>query len=224
MSRIRSALGRLVRRARPATCVVLLLMMPLLAGCEQKALLDLVAQMAVEWAAENQLITVAQDGSKSINWVQVGVYQGQKWWSGTTGNLGVDTALDVGPIAHSVYQADKLAEEGMANQDPAKLEEAIDKRPGDWNYRDQKAAILAATGDNGGAQVAFDESETLVKQRVREGGNCRGLYQNMLRGRMAALERQLEIDPENTFLAILLIDANNALNSVNANEPESPCQ
>jgi hypothetical protein len=135
----------------------------------------------------------------------------------------LDAAFEVGPIAHSVYQADQLAAEGMTKRDPSKLDEAIAKRPKDWNYRDQKAAILAANGDQESAQDAIAESEALVAQRIQDGGSCRGLQQNMLRGREAALQRQLEDSPDDPILLELLMDTQDMLYEVNTNGPASPC-
>jgi hypothetical protein len=195
----------------------------LLVGC-QDALLEMIVEMAIEWAAEKSLITVSEDDEVGINWVQVIAYEGKVAWYGTTGDRKLDAALESGPIAYSVYKADQLAAEGMASRDPSKLDEAITKRPKDWNYRDQKAAILAANGDQEGAQDAIAESEALVARRIQEGGSCRGLQQNMLRGREAALQRQLQDSPDDPILLELLMDTQDMLYKVNTNDPESPCK
>jgi hypothetical protein len=112
----------------------------------------------------------------------------------------------------------------MTKRDPSKLDQAIAKRPGDWNYQDEKAAILASNGDEKSAEAAISESEALVAQRILEGGSCRGLHQNMLRGREAALQRQLKDHPGNSILIGLLVDTQDTLRKVNTNDPASPCK
>ena len=107
--------------------------------------------------------------------------------TGTTGDSDLDAALIAGPVVKSVAEADALADEGMRTRDPAKLDEAIEARPGDWNYHDQKGAILGINGASDDALASFTASEQLVEARIDEGGSCRGLYQNMLRGRIARL-------------------------------------
>lgn len=194
-----------------------------LAACDDPGLADLVAEMAVEWAEGKQLISRDAQGDISPNYSQIAVYQGERWWSGSTDDPQLDAALDVAPIAMSIREADALAAEGMQNRDPARLDEAIAARPHDWNYHDQKAAILAANGDAQGAVDAFGSSEQLVEARISDGGSCRGLYQNMLRGRRDAIQAQLSGDPENGALQAALETAETQLARLNANEPGNYC-
>jgi hypothetical protein len=203
--------------------LLLLLLLPFLVACEDTGMAELAAEMAVEWAEEKKLVSVDASGDLSINYVQIAKYEAARWWDGTTGDSQVDAALDVGPIAKSMRDADNLAEAGMAERDPAKLDDAIALRPQDWSYRDQKAAVLAAQGDEEGARDAILESEALVQQRIENGGNCRGLKQNMLRNREAALSRQLQDDPENQTLMTLLMDTQDQLYSLQNGLPNSPC-
>lgn len=212
-----------------AAILALLLLLPLLSACEDDGLAELVAEMALEWAEEKSLVSVSGDGDISVDYIQIGLYQSQRGINyirgrgATTGDTALDAALDVAPIAKSIRDADKLAAEGMASGDPAKLDQAIKARPDDWNYRDQKAAILAANGNSEGASDAIAESENLVDQRIANGGSCRGLKQNMLRGREQALEQQSAGDPENSVLLDLLARTRTELFALNNNEASSPC-
>lgn len=200
MFRARTKFGLSIRWSRLVTYTVLILLALVLVGCKNQALLDWIVEMATEWAVEKGLLDVAEDGTKGISWLTVGLYGTQKLTTGTTGDRLMDAAVEVGPIAHSVYQADKAAAEGMKNRDPAKLDEAIGRRPGDWNYHDQKASILAANGDEQGMDMAMSESDLLVKERIRQGEDCLALYKNQIRGRGLALEQQLKANPDNTLL------------------------
>jgi len=174
-------------------------------------------------------VSVSGDGDISVNYGQIALYQAQRVGNYaigrgfTTDDEALDAALDIGPIAKDIRDADKFAAEGMASGDPAKMDQAIAARPNDWNYRDQKAAVLAANGDSEGASDSIAESEQLVNQRIADGGNCRGLKQNMLRGREQALEQQLAGDPENSVLLDLLARTRAELYALNNNEANSPC-
>ena len=209
--------------------ITLLMLTPLLTACDEAEMQKLLLEMALEWAEEKKLVTVADDGEASVNYLQILAYGYQREKNKflgrgpTTGDEALDAALDVADVALSIRDADKLAREGMEARDPSKLDDAIKKRPHDWNYHDQKASILAANGDQNGALAALSESEALVEKRIDVGGSCRGLKQNMLRGRIQALEQQLKKDPKNTVLGGLLKSTQNELFALNNNQSGSPC-
>ncbi len=194
-----------------------------LSACDDPGLLELLAEFAIEWADQRQLISRDAEGNISPNYVRIGVYEAERRWTGTTGDRELDAALEVGPVVKSVRDADRLAEEGMRTRDPAKLDEAIAKRPGDWNYHDQKAAILGMNGNTDAALQEFAVSEQLVEGRINEGGSCRGLYQNLLRGRRDALREQLNNDPDNVFVDAAVKQAEAQLADLNANRPGNVC-
>jgi hypothetical protein len=54
--------------------------------------------MALEWAAEKNLITVSEDDELGINYGQILKYQGTKWRHATTADRAFDAALEAGPI------------------------------------------------------------------------------------------------------------------------------
>ena len=217
------------RRSGIVAVLALFLLLPLLSACEDDGLAEMAAEMALEWAEDKKLVSVSGEGDISVDYVQIGLYQAQRgfnWARGrgsTTGDKALDAALDIAPIAKDMRDADKFAAEGMESNDPTKMDQAIEARPNDWNYRDQKAAILAANGDSEGASDSIAESENLVDQRIANGGSCRGLKQNMLRGREQALEQQLAGDPENSVLLDLLARTRAELYALNNNEAGSPC-
>ena len=208
--------GRLAR-------LVLLLCLPLLTACDDPGLLELLVEYGTEWAQERGLISV-DAGEISPDWIAIGAHTARRAIRGTTGDSELDAALDVAPIARDVRNADQLATAGMNMRDPAKLDEAIAIRPRDWGYHDQKASILAANGQMNGALGEITIAEQLVEDRVTDGGSCRGLYQNMLRNRIDAVETQLESDLDNDFLQNILIQAQQQLNDVNNSTVNSPCR
>lgn len=201
----------------------LLLLSFTLTACDDPGLVDELLEMALEWAGQRKLVSVDEEGNLGINYGQVVIYEGQRRLLGTTGDSDLDAALIAGPVVKSVADADALAAEGMRDRDPAKLDEAIKARPGDWNYRDQKGAILGINGNTDDALSSFTESEQLVEARITDGGSCRGLYQNMLRGRIEALRDQQGNDPDNVFIDAALKQAEQQLADLNANAPGNVC-
>ena len=202
---------------------LMLLLSLILTACDDPGLVDELAEMAIEWADQRELISVDGEGNIGVNYVKVGLYEAERRWAGTTGDSDLDAALIAGPVIKSVADADALASEGMRNRDPAKLDEAIEARPGDWNYHDQKAAILGINGNTDDALSSFTASEQLVEQRINDGGSCLGLYQNMLRGRINALREQLGNDPDNVFVDAALKQAEQQMAALNANAPGNVC-
>ncbi|MHB9031750.1 MAG: hypothetical protein ACYC6L_01755 [Anaerolineae bacterium] len=50
-------------------------------------------------------------------------------------------------VINTLIESDKLMGEGWLNLDPAKMDEAIQKRPGDFTYRSGRAALALMDGD-----------------------------------------------------------------------------
>jgi len=212
------------RKSKRLLLLVLLLIISFnLTACADSGMVDELLEMAIEWADQRDLIDVDGEGNIGVNYVQVGLYEAERRWAGTTGDDELDAALIAGPVIKSVADADALAAEGMRSRDPAKLDAAIAARPGDWNYHDQKAAILGINGDTNAALDAFARSEQLVEARINDGASCRGLYQNMLRGRINALREQLGNDPDNVFNDAALKQAEQQMADLNGNAPGNVC-
>jgi hypothetical protein len=56
-------------------------------------------------------------------------------------------ALDAYGVIDNYFQADKLMDEGRRDEDPAKMDQAIAKRPDDWSYRISRAALALQNYD-----------------------------------------------------------------------------
>lgn len=121
-----------------------------LSGCEmlEEELLTLVA---TEWLNENRATAVRQTVT------------------GSTGNPQADAALEPWEVLEEINEADQLMEAGRRDRDPKLMEQAMEKRPGDWTYRMAYGALLLEQGDTLGAesQLGFVNSAVLVApQRV----------------------------------------------------------
>jgi hypothetical protein len=198
--------------------VLLTLVAPILAACDD-ADIDFVAELAVVWAEEKGVLT--PEGG--INWIGVGYYQGKIWKDGTTGDDLLDTALAVGPTVYNFKSADEKAQAGLEQGDVALIDQAIAQRPRDWSYHDKKAAVLIAQGDLDSALSSMDESEQLVSERIRNGGDCEVLRLNMLRNREQALLAQLEANPDNEGLLNALDETQGQIYYLETGHAESPC-
>ena len=187
-------------RRRAIALFALVLLGGLLTGCDE-GMAELFLEMAIEWADENNLISVDAEGNPSVNTGQIIAYEAQRAGNAligrgyTTGDSQLDAALDAGAVVKSVRDADNLANDGAQQRDPALIEQAIKIRPNDWQYHEQLSAVYLATGDPEAAADAQARSENLVEQRIDQGDDCRQLTMNLLRSRLAALEAQLRQEP-----------------------------
>jgi hypothetical protein len=199
--------------------VVALALLPLLSACEDTAMLDFLAEMAVEWAQEKGILTA----ENSIDWIQVGAYQLQRAFKGTTGDSELDAALEAGPVVHNLHQADKLSNEGLAEGDVGKIDQAISMRPDDWSYYDKKAAVLVIQENAEEAERNLEEAEWLVDDRIQNGGDCRTLKLNLYRNREQALLSQLAGNEDNQHLLELLDETQSQIYYLENNHELGPC-
>jgi hypothetical protein len=81
---------------------------------------------------------------------------------GTSGNDEVDAVLDARSVIDNINTADRLMEEGRAEGDLSKMEEAIEKRPGDYTYRVSYGAALLKNGDATEAEAQFAAADEAV--------------------------------------------------------------
>ncbi|MEK6587540.1 MAG: hypothetical protein AABY97_01700 [Chloroflexota bacterium] len=108
-------------------------------------------------------------------------------------------------VVKNLEDADRMAQQGAADGDLAKIEVAIASRPSDWSYQEQKAALLLAQGDADGAAAASARSEGLVRERVRQGGDCSTLARNLLTHRLNALATQQQRADSVDLLAMVVV-------------------
>lgn len=81
---------------------------------------------------------------------------------GTSGNAEVDAVMDAKSVVDNINAADQLMEEGRAEGDLSKMEEAIQKRPGDYTYRTSYAAALLQNGYASEAEAQFAAADEAV--------------------------------------------------------------
>ncbi len=82
---------------------------------------------------------------------------------GGSGDDWVDASLDIKEVMDELNKADKLMEQGLRDNDPAKMDEAISLRPDDWSYRTQRAAYALENGDVNTFQEHFDHANGLFE-------------------------------------------------------------
>jgi len=214
---------------------------PLLTACSEEAD-DLLFEMALEWAAEKNLITCGStsgdpdDCEPTFNYIEIGRYA-----TGFGADPEVQAAFDTGIVARDIQAADQLAAEALATGDVSKFDEAIALRPSDWTYHEQRAAfLLGANGDVTEFNTEAVASEELANQHIDDTLEAEGLarndplalkvcdstYSNLYRHRESALVTQLdqEVEPENATLLIQQLDLVRArLADLDANAGQSPC-
>jgi len=218
-------------RPRVLLLVAAILAGPILTACEsaeQEAFLN----FAVQWATSKGLISLECEGTGQqncnyeLNEGALGVYIAM----GRGGNLFIKdkrlgTALDAADVILNQEKADDLVEKGAKEGDLELIEQALQSRPDDWSYIDNKAAVQLANGDLEGASTSFEKSEKIVKNRVADGENCAKLSRNMLLHRISALETQIQRTEgkPNADLHDRLAEAHDQLAALDSGGPDSPC-
>jgi len=107
--------------------LVLVLGSMLLAGCGP-AVRERATELALEWVAANAAI---------IGSIEV---------TGSSTDDDVDAAMGAREVIENMLEAEKLMEEGRKENDLGKMEQAIEKRPGDYTYRSTYSAALLKAG------------------------------------------------------------------------------
>ena len=113
-------------------------------------------------------------------------------------------------------------ESDLSAADIAKVEAAIEARTKDWGFHELKAGLLMAQGDLAGADRAFADSESLVRDQISKGGDCTLLARNMFTHRINALETQLGLQP-NDQLRTKSAETQAQLDALAADQPISFC-
>ena len=203
----------------------------LLSACEsaeQEAFLN----FAVQWATSKGLISLKCEGpgqdncEYELNETALGVYialgRGANIFAG---DKRVGNALDAADVVLNQEKADDLVEKGAQEGDLSLIDQALESRPDDWSYIDNKAAVQLANGDLEEADKSFEKSEMIVKDRVEGGESCVKLSRNMLHHRISALETQIQRTQgqSNAELHDRLAEAHDQLAALNSGGPGSPC-
>ena len=155
---------------------------------------------------------------------------------------GAAAVLDTAKVAKDISDADALAAEGFENNDPTKIQQAIDTRPNDWSYQEQLWAYYAANRDEGKMGDISNQSDGLVIDHVnatieaeledpdfdeaKQLAICKNTYLNQYLQREAAILAQIDKDdqgPNFEFLVAQLELVRNKMSLLNANSPQSPC-
>lgn len=182
----------IMTRGHRVWLLIAALLMPLLLTACEDADTEFLLDIAVEFAQEKGLLN--SDGSPNLATL------GQYALFGTTGDPGADAALEAGLVVKNLEDADRLAQEGAEEGDMDKIDAAINARPGDWSYREQRAALLMAQGDSQAAEQAMAEADQLVFDQIQAGGDCATLRLNQLRHREQALTTQMQRNPTDAAL------------------------
>lgn len=112
-------------------------------GCDAE-MRAFVVDLALAWMAEN-----AVDTAKYAVW-------------GRSGNDEVDAVMEAKGVVDEIQEADQLMEEGREENDLGKMQQAVDKRPGDYTYRVSYGAALLKEGYSQDATSQFDAADDSV--------------------------------------------------------------
>jgi len=82
---------------------------------------------------------------------------------GGSGDDWVNGVFDIKEIMDKLQKADKLMDEGLQENDPAKMDEAIKLRPDDWSYRTTRGAFALGNGAVDTFKEHYDHANGLFK-------------------------------------------------------------
>jgi len=155
---------------------------------------------------------------------------------------GAEAVLDTAKVAKDISAADALAAEGFDNNDPEKIQAAIDTRPNDWAYQEQLWAYYAANRDEAKMGDVSNQSDGLVIDHVnatieaeledpefddaKQLAICKNTFLNQYLQREAALVAQVDKEvqgPNFEFLVAQIELVRNKMDLLNSNDPRSPC-
>jgi hypothetical protein len=173
--------------------LILILSLPILflSACEG-ADLDLLEIAFEAWAEENNLY---ENGEyKPANMAKVAVDD----LIGDITNSEENVQFDGIAVVRDIEKADELAEQAWKDKEKEKLVEAINTRPEDWRFREQMAAF-SLSQDDIGQGVGVNESDSIIRKRVREGGDCVNLRTQQLEYRESLFEEHMSSDDQKQF-------------------------
>jgi hypothetical protein len=129
------------RRFALLACLLVLV----LAACQfTESDREMVRSFIEEWARAKNMHPVNEDGSLSLQ----GLWNaGSRLVTGRGGDEEADAVLDAYEVVSDMHEADKLMDKGRQERDPAAMDQAIQRRPGDWTYRVSRAALALEQGD-----------------------------------------------------------------------------
>jgi hypothetical protein len=198
------------------------------------------AGLAAEWAVAKEIVSTncppPYDGPGcefSFNPVQIARHRASQHPVASIGLGAVGAramepeaaaALGAASVAAGLTKAEKLADEGLKEGNLDKIDRAIALRPDDWSFRERRAAFLLAEGLEEDAGRAVRESQDLVDEHIRSGGDCKSLQTNLLQNRRQALARAAEQNPSNRTLDDQIDITQDQLAAVENDTQDSPCR
>jgi hypothetical protein len=167
---------------------------------------ELAIDLAIEWAFENGMVT-CKDESADPSTCEITLTNGFIRYVGgdvigdaigkvpVVGGLGEMTGeliqgkknpmsqeardlVDTAKTTKDIVQADALAEEGLDQADPGKIQEAMKMRPNDWSYDEKLGVIYLAYGDQQAASDAQNQAQAKADQHLAGTLASEGLSQS----------------------------------------------
>jgi len=156
--------------------LVLILLSLLLSGCDESDQ-DLVLSIIAAW--------VSEDGSMDLVEVKV-VNIALKAWEQTTKEfISAEEAVQLNglDVIDDIERADELSKEGLTPENEHLMDEAIELRPEDWRIRERDAVLWTMNGNPAATMSAEDQSDSLLQNQIKNGGDCNALRLQQLRYR-----------------------------------------
>lgn len=156
----------------------------LLSGCSDIEW-DLIGEFFMFWAEDNGVIVGEE--------IQIGALSSAvvKDRINNLTNSKDNTELDGLDVIRDIERSEELSARAIETYDPELMKEALELRPFDWKLHEKDAVLWATAQNSPAAESAILQSDSLLMDSLRMGGDC-----------MSARRAQLEIRLSNTWEAI----------------------
>jgi len=118
--------------------------------------------LAEEWMREHNVNPTEKDGSINVGGI---INIGAQLLGVRDRDPEVEAVMNAYTVIDNINQSDQLMEEGRRDRDPAKMDQAINNRPGDWTYRTSRGALALEQGDVDTAQQQFAAADAIIQDR-----------------------------------------------------------
>lgn len=134
--------------------VLILVSSVFLTGCQRQDLYD-VMNIARGWAIEHGLLD--EEGKPEAFTI------GMRVMGGSTGDDAADAVIDGGMVVRNFGKAEALRDQGFKNKDITKIDQAIQMRPGEFRYHNDRASLLLEAGKVKEAEAEMEKASEIAK-------------------------------------------------------------
>jgi hypothetical protein len=133
--------------------VLLLISAVFMTGCDRQDLMDIL-DIGRGWAQTHGLL----DDEGKPEYFNIGM----RAMGGSTGDDAADAVIDGGMVVNNFAKAEALRDEGFKKKDISKVDKAINLRPNEFRYHNDRASLLLDAGKAKEAEQEFANAREIA--------------------------------------------------------------